>query len=70
MAKAACWLEDVAGITVEFIGRNALDRYSTLTLRASGKHLAGCGFLRRRWIRGRQKSSGRSAMGHRQLAKL
>lgn len=23
MAKAACWLEDVAGIMVEFIGRNA-----------------------------------------------
>jgi hypothetical protein len=40
MAKVACWLEDVAGITVEFIGRNALDRYSTRTLRASGKHLA------------------------------
>ena len=30
MAKAACWLESVAGITVEFIGRKALDRYSWL----------------------------------------
>ena len=40
MAKAACWLESVAGSTVEFIGRNALDRYSTRTLKASGKFLA------------------------------
>ena len=40
MAKAACWLEDVAGITVGVLGRNVCDRYSTRTLRASGKFLA------------------------------
>ena len=40
MARHAIWLERVAGVSVESIGRAALDRKDSFTLEASGRHLA------------------------------
>jgi hypothetical protein len=39
LAKAACWLEDVVGLTVEFAGARSFDKFRTRTLEASGRFL-------------------------------
>ncbi len=40
MARHAIWLERVAGVSVESLGRGGLDRQHSFTLEASGRHLA------------------------------
>jgi hypothetical protein len=38
--RAAEWLERVAGVSIEFVGRRGLDRRNSYRLEASGKYLS------------------------------